>query len=148
VPSKLPADSVPPIEPTPPLAPPVPQPYPPAPPGYGGRPGQPYVAGYYASGYYAPQPRGLAIASMLTGIAGVFFSFAYGFGLLPSIAAIITGHLAQKRQPHARGMWLAGLICGYVGLAISVLWIIAIVVVVAFAVANPAGFETGPVGNY
>jgi hypothetical protein len=86
--------------------------------------------------YAAPQPpRSLALASMITGIIGVFFSLGYGFGFLPSLAAIITGHLARKRQPYARGMWLTGLICGYIGLGIALAWIIALVVIIILAVS-------------
>jgi hypothetical protein len=107
-----------------------------------------YPPGYAAAYYGAPQPpRGLSIASMVLGIAGVFFSFGYGFGLFPSIAAVITGHIARKRQPYASGMSLAGLICGYVGLGISVLWIIGIIVFVVFVVANPSYFDTGAYGS-
>lgn len=72
-------------------------------------------------------PMGLSIASMVTGIAGALFSLG-GLGLLPAIAAVITGHMAQKRQPHAKPFWLTGIISGYVGLALSLvigLWIIA-----------------------
>ena len=108
---------------------------PPSPPSYAA----PSYGPAYQSGYYAaPQPpKGLAIASMVTGIVGVFFSFGYGFGLFPSIAAVITGHFARKRQPYARGMWLAGLICGYVGIGISVLWAIGIILFIVFVAANP-----------
>jgi hypothetical protein len=162
--SEPPANSVPPIEPAPVLAPPVPvvppvflapavpgtpslvpypapQPYPPAPPGYGGQPGQPYV------GYYTPQPqRGLATASMVTGIAGVFFALFEGFGFLPSLAAVITGHLARKRQPYARGMWLTGLICGYIGLGISLIWIVVLIVIAVAAIS--AGVAGGLNSSY
>jgi Domain of unknown function (DUF4190) len=106
-------------------------------------PGAP--AGYYPSanpyGYaYATPipPRGLSIASMVTGIVGVVFGVSYGLGLFPAIAAIITGHLAQKRQPSAKGFWLTGLICGYVGLALSLLGIAFLIFVIAI-VANSAG---------
>lgn len=71
------------------------------------------------------RPMGLAIASMVTGITGVLLAIA-GFGLLPAIAAVVTGHLAQRREPHARPFWLTGIITGYVGLGLSViigLWI-------------------------
>jgi hypothetical protein len=103
-----------------------------------------YAAGY--SGYYgAPQPpKGLAIASMILGIVGVFFSLGYGLGLFPSIAGIITGHLAQKRQPTARGFWIAGLVTGYVGLFLSLIGVALLVIVIVIAVnaANdPAAFS-------
>jgi len=65
---------------------------------------------------------------MILGIGGVLFSFFYGFGLFPSIAAVITGHMARKRQPHARSMSLAGLITGYIGIGISVLWVAGIII--------------------
>jgi hypothetical protein len=104
----------------------------------------------YPAYYGAPAPmppRGLSIASMITGIAGVFFSLGYGFGFLPSLAAVITGHLARKRQPYARGMWLSGLICGYIGLGISVLWFIGIVIFIIFAIVNGANAGTDPLGT-
>jgi hypothetical protein len=118
-------------------------PPPPAPPyqAAGAAPG--YAPAYQAGYYGAPQPpRGLAIASMVTGIASIVFS-VYGFGILPSIAAIITGNLARKRQPYARGFWLAGLICGYIGLGFAVLWIAGIIIFVAFYAAN-----AGTLGDY
>jgi hypothetical protein len=96
-------------------------------------------AGYppaYQAGYYgAPQPpKGLAIASMVTGIVGVFFSLFYGLGLFPSIAGIITGHLALKRQPYAKGFWIAGLVTGYVGLLLSLIGVAMLILVIVLAV--------------
>jgi hypothetical protein len=150
MPTEPPAGSVPPIEPAPvvPPAPPVPPPVDPyavsvpPPPGYGA----PSYAPAYQAGYYgAPQPpKGLAIASLVTGIVGVFFSLFYGLGLFPSIAAIITGHLAQKRQPHAKGFWVAGLVTGYVGLLLSLIGVafLIFVIVIAVSAANdPASFS-------
>jgi Domain of unknown function (DUF4190) len=100
--------------------------------------------GYAYNGYgQPPPPKGLAIASLVTGIAGAFFSLFYGFGLFPSIAGIITGHLARKRQPYARGMWLAGLITGYIGLGISLLWIAGIIVFIVVLASNPHAFSSG-----
>ena len=157
MPTEPPAGSVPPIGPVPivppavPVAPPAPptvDPYavaaPPPPPGYGA----PAYAPAYQAGYYsAPQPpKGLAIASMVTGIASIVFSF-YGFGILPSIAAIITGNLARKSQPHARGFWLAGLICGYIGLGFAILWIIGIIIFIVVA-ANDSSFLDSGSTNY
>jgi hypothetical protein len=76
---------------------------------------------------------------MILGIAGVFFSFFYGIGLFPSIAAVITGHMARKRQPHARGLSLAGLITGYIGIGISVFWVAGIIIL--FVVIGSNGFS-------
>ena len=170
-----PADSVPPVEPTPVVAAPaVPEPprvdpyaasTPPPPPGYPaypaqpgqpgqpgyaaypGQPGQPY-AGYYAPGYYTPQPpRGLAIASMVCGIVGVFFALIEGFGILPSIAAVITGHIAQKRQPQARSMWMTGLICGYIGIGVSLIWIVVFVFIIVAAISAGAAAGSYNLGS-
>jgi hypothetical protein len=136
-----------PVTPPPPPAPPTVDPYAastPPPPAYGA----PAYAPAYQAGYYgAPQPpKGLAIASMVTGIVSIVFS-VYGFGILPAIAAIITGNLARKSQPHARGFWLAGLICGYIGLGFAVLWIIGIIIFVVVAANDPSFLESGS-SNY
>ncbi len=84
------------------------------------RPASPYGAPptSYAPAPAAP-PQGLAIASFICGIGGLLLVWI-GFGLPASIAAVITGHLAQKRQPYARGFWITGLITGYVGILIGV----------------------------
>ena len=84
---------------------------------------------------------------MVTGIASLVFSF-YGFGILPSIAAIITGNLARKSQPHARGFWLAGLICGYVGLGFAILWIVGIIIFIVYFAANPSTIDSGDYSTY
>jgi hypothetical protein len=127
----MPAAAVAPPPPTvDPYAAPV---YAPAPPTNYSAPG--YAPGYQGGYYGAPQPpKGLAITSMVTGIVGVFFSLFYGLGLFPSIAAIITGHLAQKRQPYAKGFWIAGLVTGYVGLFLSLIGVALLVVVIVIAV--------------
>lgn len=87
-----------------------------------GQPGSPYNA-YGQPGYYGvpPAPRSLSIASLCCGIA-VFLGF--GFFILPQIAAVILGHLALTREPAGKGMAIAGLVLGYVGIAITVLVIV------------------------
>ncbi len=84
-------------------------------PPYGGPPG------YYPG---APVPNsGLAIASMVCGIAG--YLTCYFVGIL-GIPAVICGHMALNRinsspVPVAgRGMAIAGLILGYLGILITV----------------------------
>lgn len=73
-----------------------------------------------------PEPKGLSIASMCCGIA-VFVGF--GFFILPQVAAVILGHLALMREPGAKGMAIAGLVLGYVGIALTVLVIVIISIV-------------------
>lgn len=69
----------------------------------------------------------LSVLALVFGIMGLVFSFFF-LGLLPAIGGAILGHLALKREPHARGMAIAGLTTGYVGIAISLLWGLVIVV--------------------
>jgi hypothetical protein len=72
----------------------------------------------YAVGGGSLEPKGLSIASMVTGIASVVFAFFF-FGFLPGVAAVVLGHIAQRRQPAGRPFWLTGLITGYVGILIG-----------------------------
>ncbi|MDO9590602.1 MAG: DUF4190 domain-containing protein [Microcella sp.] len=65
--------------------------------------------------------------SLVFGVIGLVLSF-FLVGLLPAIAGVILGHLALKREPHARGMAVGGLVTGYVGVAISILWALIILV--------------------
>jgi hypothetical protein len=76
--------------------------------------GAPYAqppSPYGQPAYYGmpAEPKGLSIASMVCGIASVLL----GWFLLPQIAAIITGHLALKREPSGKGMSITGLVLGY-----------------------------------
>lgn len=81
---------------------------------------------YGQPAYYAMpnQPKGLSIASMCCGIA-IFVGF--GFFILPQIAAVILGHLALKREPAGKGMAIAGLVMGYIGVALTVVFIAVMV---------------------
>ncbi len=131
-------------QPLPPVAVPRPDPYaqPGAyaapPPGYAQpQPGYQQAPPAYGQPGYAYQPvaagpaQGLSLASMITGIAAVLLSFA-GFGFLPAVAAVILGHIAQRRQPYARALWITGLITGYVALGISLITgIVALVFFIA-----------------
>jgi hypothetical protein len=73
--------------------------------------------------------------SLVAGCAQIFFWF---FG---AIAAIVTGHIARhqirRTGENGAGMALAGLILGYIGLALSILASVGIVILV-FAVAPHA----------
>jgi hypothetical protein len=82
-----------------------------------------------------PTPRpssGLAITSLICGIAGVVLFWAV-IPFLASVAAVITGHMALgqlKRDPSrgGRGMAIAGLIMGYLMVGIGVVTILSAVV--------------------
>ncbi|MDO7882911.1 DUF4190 domain-containing protein [Antiquaquibacter soli] len=109
---------------------------PPPPPAYGSPTayGQPA----YAAAPAGPS-QGLSVTSMVLGLVGLLFSL-FGWGFLIVLGAVITGHLAQRRQPYARPFWLTGIITGYIGIAISVIWFIVWIAIFAFA------FSTG--GTY
>lgn len=74
---------------------------------------------------------GLAIASMVCGILSLVFFWVPLFGFLLGIIAIIFGAVAIRqigREPNlgGRGMAVAGLVCGIVGVAgwvIFIAWI-------------------------
>lgn len=79
--------------------------------------------------HVAPTSSGLALASMICGIAsipGLFCCFAPPL----SLAAIICGHLALSeisKKPHlenSRGMAKAGLIMGYIVIALAIVMIL------------------------
>jgi hypothetical protein len=77
-------------------------------------------------GYYGmpAEPKTLSIASMVCGIASVIM----GWILLPQIAAIVTGHLALKREPAGKGMSITGLVLGYLCLlGYGAFWLLAII---------------------
>ena len=90
----------------------------------GAQPGHPQQyppQGYPQPGYPMPvqQPAGaLAIVSLVTGIIAVLTG---GMLILPQIAAVICGHLALKREPHMRGIAIAGLVTGYLMLGFILL---------------------------
>ncbi|KNH22517.1 hypothetical protein ACU18_01230 [Arthrobacter sp. ZBG10] len=87
-----------------------------------GAPGSPYAPqGYYGM---APQPKTLSIASMVCGIASVLV----GWLMIPQIAAIITGHMALKREPAGKGMSITGLVLGYLCLlGYGAFWLLLII---------------------
>jgi hypothetical protein len=105
-------------------APPYGQPSPYAQPGSPNAYGQPAYYGAPAA------PKSLSIASMCCGIAALV---GFGFFLLPQLAAVILGHLALRREPAGRGMAIAGLVMGYVGIAVTILVLVIFGLVVGTA---------------
>jgi hypothetical protein len=100
------------------------QPSPYAQPGSYNAYGQPSYYGVPAA------PKSLSIASMCCGIAALV---GFGFFLLPQLAAVILGHLALRREPAGRGMAIAGLVMGYVGIAVTLLVLVIFGLVVGTA---------------
>jgi len=109
--------------PTPPTPPPAPPPAPPA-------------AGQQTTGYgyqSGPKTNGLAIASLVLGIAGLLF---YACGVA-SVLALVFGYMSRgqiDRDPQnqgGRGMAIAGIIMGWIGVAIFVIFWVVIAIVAA-----------------
>jgi hypothetical protein len=142
---------------TPPTHQPYGAPPPPAPP-YGTpqqgyqqpypQPGYPQQ-GYGQPPYYAAKPPtdGLALGSMITGIAAIVLSCAYGVGLLASPVALVLGKVSLNRikrsqgQVGGHGFALTGFILGIVGTVLLVLAIIAVVIVIVVAINDPNAFD-------
>lgn len=105
----------------PPLPPPsVPQP--------SGPPPGPAPVGYPYYQYAPAQAvNGLAIASLVLGILWVYW--------VGSILALVFGYMALKqireRSETGRGMAIAGVVLGWIGVATGVLLIVAVIIAVA-----------------
>lgn len=85
--------------------------------------------------YYgmAAEPKGLSIASLCCGIA-VFVGF--GFFVLPQVAAVILGHMALRKEPAGKGMAIAGLVMGYLGVVLVIVFWIFIAIIATTAAHN------------
>ena len=96
-------------------------------PSYGPTPGSPYTGGAPAQ-----KPAVLSIISLVLGILGVVGFFVVFIPIVGSIlqlfipaAAIVLGFLGKTREPWApKGLWLTGIILGFVGLAIAIISLI------------------------
>lgn len=107
-------------------------------------PGQPY--GYPAGppGYGAPRPRnGLAIASLVLGIAGVVTCWLTFPGIILGILAVIFGGVGLARARNDRvsnkGMAIAGLTTGVIAIIVG-----AVLLVYAIQVASDCLDQYGP----
>lgn len=124
IPSTTPAPTVvsglPPVEPSPQTAataaaPPVPPAAAPVP------PASPHttVPPQSSTGHPAAPSRSMSIISMVLGILSLL-----GFTVATGIPAVILGHMAQRSEPHGRGMWMTGLITGYIGVGLMALLVL------------------------
>lgn len=116
---------------------------------YGGNPygqpqqspyGQPYAAPY---GYQPPAPtNGLAIASLVVSIISIT-----AFCGLTSIVGAILGHVARKqireRGQGGSGMALAGVIIGWIGVALLVVFALIVVIAIATDESSSPSYTSG-----
>lgn len=98
---------------------------------------------YAAGGYGYPAPpanNGLAVASLVLGIAGLFV-----IPLLGSIAAVIMGHIARRqireRGEGGDGMAVGGLVTGYLGVVVW-LAIVAVAIIVPLLMVTSTAAAT------
>lgn len=114
-----------------------------------GMPAAPASVATAPPNYYGGPPRstdGLALASMICGIFSILMTCAYGIGAFPGIAAIICGHMSRKKVANGgpadgAGMATAGLIMGYIGTIVGILFILGMVGFFAFAITQEGSFE-------
>jgi hypothetical protein len=91
----------------------------------------------------APRNSGMAVASLVLGLVGLFVSW-FTFGI-PSILAVIFGHIgiSQTRPDRGlsgRGMAIAGLVLGYIVVAFAVY----VSIVVVYAIGQVATTTPSP----
>jgi hypothetical protein len=89
----------------------------------------------------------LALVSLITGIVGIPTFFCYGLGLALGIVAVVTGHisrgqLAKNPAEGGKGMALAGLICGYTSIVLTLVAIVGIAVLIALGNQVKTVFST------
>ena len=79
-----------------------------------------------------PKANGMALASMILGIFGITVGLCLLFFPVMPVLAVVFGHigLSQTRSTGApgRGYAITGLVTGYIGIALAIVWIIAIVI--------------------
>jgi uncharacterized protein DUF4190 len=120
-PQPPPAGPPPASSPPPPATPPPSPTPPPAPAAYGQQPG-----GY---GYQStPRTNGLAIASLVLGIAQIFLCIIGG------ILALVFGYISRRQIDESggtqggRGMAIAGIILGWIGIGLGIAYIVVIII--------------------
>jgi hypothetical protein len=108
------------------------------------QPGQPAYPAYPAyAGYTTPvmpmgqKTNGLAIGSLVTSIAGVVFLFCWGGGAILGLVGAILGHVSKRqikeRNEEGGGLATAGIIIGWISLALGVIVFALLLIFVVWA---------------
>jgi hypothetical protein len=87
---------------------------------------------------------GIATASLVLGIVSILISFLWFIGLIPGIIAVALGFRARdvfRTNPGLQGSGVAtaGLVCGWVGIGLSVL-IGVLLIIFAIALSHTPGY--------
>jgi len=94
---------------------------------------------------YAPAPTTgkspvLSILALIFGILGVVLSlFLFGSGVLPGAAGVVLGFLGRRKEPQAKGLWLTGIITGFVAVGLAIIVWIGLAIFAASVNAATAG---------
>lgn len=107
--------------------------------GYGapGYPAAPYPGPAY--GYGGPTNSGKATAVMILGICSIVFMWCYGVGVVPAIVALAMSGSAKREietsggRLGGLGMVTAGRVTSWIAVGLTVLFVVIIVLVIAFA---------------
>ncbi len=67
---------------------------------------------------------GFATTGLVLGIIGVVGGIFFGWTILLSVAALVLGFIARTREPHAAGRALAAIVTGFLGVFLSVGWLV------------------------
>ena len=80
----------------------------------------------YEETYAEPdkQSKAFAIVALVCGILSLLCSCCGWFGIILSIAAIVFGILSINKEEDAKGMAIAGIVCGAIGLLIAIVVVI------------------------
>ncbi|PWC07033.1 hypothetical protein DF223_08680 [Mycetocola zhujimingii] len=95
-------------------------------PGYSGQPQYPSAPKPAAP----PKPR-TGLIGLILGIIGVLGGIIFGWTLPLSIAAIVLGIIARKKEVDTPGRSLAAIVTGVVGLLLSLGWLAYSVITIA-----------------
>lgn len=77
---------------------------------------------------------GMSIASLVLGIASVFLSCIPVFPFLVGVVGVILGIVSLVKKNNGKGMAIAGIICGSIGIVFSVF------ITLVFAIASTKSF--------
>ena len=87
-----------------------------------------YTAPNYDSTYAEPKndSKVFAIISLVCGILSLLCSCCGWLGILIAVAGVVLGIISIKKEEDAKGMAIAGIICGGIGLLIAIIVIVSL----------------------